>query len=230
MNQPVLLFDVIETLFSLRPLRSRFEELGLPGEAATVFFSQLLRDAFALSTAGVFHPFPKVARANLEVCLENWGQAAETERVDRVLTALSQLPPHEDVAAAFESLRAHPEVRVVLLTNGSRENTENLAHQAGIEDRVDHVISIDDLGVWKPHADVYRGAIERAGGTVGSTILIAAHAWDCLGALQAGLQAVWVRRQDTRYHSLMGQPLACVDSLPEALGEALDYFATQDGS
>lgn len=57
----VILFDVIETLFSLAPLKDRFVRNGATGESAGLFFAQLLRDAFALSAAGVFKPFPEIA-------------------------------------------------------------------------------------------------------------------------------------------------------------------------
>lgn len=57
----IVVFDVVETLISLEPLRSRFVEVGLPGAALEPWFDRLLRDGMALTLAGDYAPFPAVA-------------------------------------------------------------------------------------------------------------------------------------------------------------------------
>ncbi|SFR66270.1 2-haloacid dehalogenase [Marinobacter daqiaonensis] len=220
MSTRVILFDVIETLFSLRPLKARLEAEGLPEEAADLFFAQILRDAFALSAAGVFRPFPEIAAGTLRVLLESHWQPVTDDVLRDILAVFGKLPAHSDVRGALEAARTAG-VRSVLLTNGSRANTEKLVSNAGLTDLVDDVISIEDFKVWKPKADVYREASRRCGVEPADATLIAAHAWDVHGALQAGLGAVWVKRQDASFHPLMGQPLALADTLPQAVAAAL---------
>ncbi len=58
----VVAFDVVETLFSLEPVRQALRPLGVDLD---LFFTRLLRDGFALTAAGGFRPFPGVARAAL---------------------------------------------------------------------------------------------------------------------------------------------------------------------
>lgn len=222
MASRVILFDVIETLFSLQPLRDRLEALDLPAQTGSLFFAQLLRDAFALSTAGVFRPFPAIARGTLEVVLANEGCPADEALLDEIMAEFSRLPPHPDVRPALEYVHSHAGTRTVLLTNGSSENTRALLERAGLEALVDGIISIDELGSWKPRAEVYREAARRAGSRPEDATLVAAHAWDTNGALEAGLGAVWVRRQDVLYHPLMRQPRACVDDLQQAARIALE--------
>lgn len=61
-NRPrVVVFDVVETLMSLEPLRHRFSEVGAPPELLERWFDRLLRDGMALTLAGDYEPFPKVA-------------------------------------------------------------------------------------------------------------------------------------------------------------------------
>ncbi|SDK25583.1 haloacid dehalogenase type II [Microbulbifer yueqingensis] len=221
MTSRVVFFDVIETLFSLAPLRERFTALGLPEQAAAVFFAQLLRDAFALSAAGSFRPFPEIARATLEVVLASADAQTGKDEIDTVLEQFGKLPAHPDVRPALERARAGG-LRSFLLTNGSRQNTESLVQQAGLESLVEGIISIEEFRVWKPRRELYRQAAGRAGTSPAEATLVAAHAWDTNGALEAGLQAIWVRRQDAIYHPLMREPRACVDDLQEAVRVALE--------
>ncbi|MFW5825010.1 MAG: haloacid dehalogenase type II [Marinobacter sp.] len=220
MTERVILFDVIETLFSLSPLKERFRRNGMAEENADLFFAQLLRDAFALSAAGVFRPFPEIAKATLRVLLDSRGHPDVEGGVKDLLSVFGELPAHPDVKPALEAVEASG-ARAVLLTNGSRANTEKLVAGAGLSDLVDEVISIEDFQVWKPRAEVYQEACRRCGVGPGDATLIAAHAWDVHGALAAGLGGVWVKRQDSAYHGLMGQPKALADSLPQAVSEAL---------
>src|SRR2546423_15361018 len=56
----VIAFDVVETLFSLEPLRDRIIDTGQPGHVLELWFARLLRDAFALCASGGFPPVPPI--------------------------------------------------------------------------------------------------------------------------------------------------------------------------
>jgi 2-haloacid dehalogenase len=61
----VVVFDVVETLMSPEPLRPRFADVGAPPELLEGWFDRLLRDGMALTLAGDYEPFPRVADAAL---------------------------------------------------------------------------------------------------------------------------------------------------------------------
>lgn len=156
----------------------------------------------------------------MHVLLESKGHQDVDRAVKDILSVFGELPAHPDVKAALESVQ-QAGARAVLLTNGSRANTEKLVAGAGLTGLVDDVISIEDFQVWKPQASVYQEACRQSGVSPEDVTLIAAHAWDVHGAMQAGLEGVWVRRQDAVYHPLMGKPSALADTLPEAVAAAL---------
>ncbi|ROQ21410.1 2-haloacid dehalogenase [Marinimicrobium koreense] len=220
MSQPVLLFDVIETLFSLQPLRDRMAEEGLGEPYADLFFAQLLRDAFALSATGVFHPFPAIAAGTLKVVLSSAGKAADAPQVKRLLSSFSELPAHPDVAPALAQARSAG-VKIILLTNGSADNTRQLVAREGLSALVDGIVSIDEHSVWKPQPTLYQAVCKQFNTPQAETTVIAAHAWDVHGARQAGLRAVWVERQDHYFHELMSAPSGEARTLPEAVSMAL---------
>lgn len=205
-------FDVIETLFPLDPLRSRLAGVGLTENDLEPFFASLLRDAFALDTVGIYKPFKEVASATL-------GQmgVAEADR-DAVFEGFAELTAHDDVRPGFELLRSRG-VPVFCLTNGDPDVTETLLDRNGLSDLVVRTISIDEIGVWKPRERVYTYTAKAAGVGPEQMALIACHAWDCQGALAAGLQAGYVDRGKP-YSSAMQKPTASAGTLPDVI-EAL---------
>ena len=223
-SKPLLLFDAIETVFSLDPLAARMKDAGLPEHARELFFAQLLRDAFAIAAAGEFQPFAGVASGTLEVLLANFGKDASAEQRDQILDAFSELVPHDDVKPAFEQARERG-ATIILLTNGSDRITEKLVTDAGLEELVDGVVSISEFSVWKPDHRVYLRAAERYGHSAGEAGLIATHAWDVQGAAKAGLKTGWVERQDRLYHPAMAQPHVSGKTLPNVVDELLDVLA-----
>ncbi len=201
----IVAFDVIETLFSLEPLRARFQEAQLPPDKLELWFAKILRDGFALAAADVFQPFQQVAAGTLAVFLADEGQKPDNDKIQSILQGFSELKAHPDVAPAFEKLRA-ADVRILTLTNGSKENTQKLLREAQLESFVEQIIAIDEVQQWKPRREVYRHAARQAGVEPSQMALVAAHAWDVQGARRAGLVTGWVQRQEKLFHPALEKP------------------------
>ena len=216
----VVAFDVVETLFSLKPMRERLRALGLSGAALEVWFAQLLLNAFALDASGTYKPFGEVARGTLEVMLAEYGRTATASALNETLSGLMELPAHEDVAPAFQFLR-EAGVRIVALTNGSADTTRKLLQRARLDAFIERVISIDEVRRWKPSREVYLHAAKVSGIAPDQLALVAAHAWDVHGASQAGLITGWVSRLEKRFHPQMNPPDAVGDTLPEVVQHLL---------
>ena len=206
-------FDVIETLFPLGPLRPLFPRIGLKESDLEPFFASLLRDAFALDTCGIYKPFAEVARSTLE----QMGVAPDA--ADTIFGGFSDLAAHPDVRPTFERLAAE-NVPVIALTNGNPDVTRTLMERNGLANLVSRVISIEEIGVWKPQTRVYSYAAEAAGVAPAEIALVACHPWDCQGAMSAGLTAGFVQRGHA-YGSAMDAPHVSGDSLPAVVADLL---------
>jgi 2-haloacid dehalogenase len=215
---PVVAFDVVGTLFSLDPVGRRLSDAGLREGALNEWFGRFLRDAFALDRVGRYVPFRDVARGTLEVMLAEQGQGPE--KAAGVLQAFAELPAHPDVRPAFGQLRSAG-IRIIALTNGGADTTQRLLAKAGLVDFVERTISIDEVRHWKPHREVYRHAARVVGVTATTLALVAAHAWDILGASRAGLTTGWVSREEKLFHPAMAEPTVHGDTLPEVVAGLL---------
>ncbi len=221
MAQPtVLILDVNETLSDIRPLAARFEHVGLPGHLTATWFSNTLRDGFALTAAGAYANFAAVARSALGsiIAAADNPTAAPADAVEFVLSGLGELALHDDVRPALERLHAAG-IRIVTLTNGSVATTTRLLERGGVIELVEHCLSVDDVGRWKPAPDPYRYALARCAVIASEAMLIAVHPWDIDGAKRAGLRAAWVNRSGLPYPATFRNPdLVAFDFLALAAG------------
>jgi 2-haloacid dehalogenase len=205
----VIAFDVIETLFPLEPLRRRLVEAGQPGHALELWFARILRDAFALVASGGYRPFPEIATNALA---STTGHALSDEMTRDILAGFAELTPHPDVEPAMRRAR-DAGVRVVTLTNGTTRTTRTLLSRAGVDQHVEHVLSVDDVRRWKPAPEIYRHAADTCDVPVGRVALVAAHSWDTHGAHRAGLVTGWVSRLERRYAAVFDPPDVTGDDL-----------------
>jgi 2-haloacid dehalogenase len=212
----VVAFDVVGTLFSLEPLNLRIREAGLGETALSEWFARFLHAAVALDVAGVFVPFREVATGTLEVMAVERGLASPGSAAETIIQAIRELPAHPDVRPAFQGLR-DAGIRIMALTNGSSGVTRHLFERAGLEAFVERVVSIEDVRHWKPHAEVYLRAASAAGVPPERMCLVAAHAWDVLGAEHAGLVAAWVARKEKKFHPAMGVPGVAGETLTDVV-------------
>lgn len=190
-----VVFDVNETLFSLDRLGPAFAEVGLDAGAVPLWFARLLREGFALTVLGGYRDFADLAGDALRnLAPERIGD----DEVAAVLAAFAELDPHPDVEPALRLL-AEAGVPAATLTNGSATVVETLLRRAGLDSYVTAVLSVEAVQRWKPAPLPYRHAAARLGLPVERVALVAAHAWDCHGARNAGMVTGWVPRTERRW-------------------------------
>jgi 2-haloacid dehalogenase len=209
----VVAFDVVETLFSLAPVEEALEPLGV---GLDLFFTRLLRDAFALAASGDFRPFGEVARSALEALAAD----AHGSDHDHVIEAFGELPAHPDVAPALDRL-VEAGIEAVALTNGGADNTRRLIANARLDDRLARVISVAEVGIWKPAAAPYLHAAVTLGQRPPDVAMVAVHAWDVHGARRAGLVTGWCARLEGRYPAIFDEPDVAGPDLVTVVGALL---------
>ena len=110
-----------------------------------------------------------------------------------MLAAYRRLPAFPEARAALAALRG-PRTRMVAFSNGSPEAVDETLRHAGLRDLLDGVVSVREVGSFKPDPAVYELLVARSGVPAGRTWLVSANGWDVLGAKGAGLRAAWVKR------------------------------------
>jgi 2-haloacid dehalogenase len=110
-----------------------------------------------------------------------------------------------------------------ILSNGSHGMLRDAVAAAGIAGLLDAVLSIDQVGVFKPAPEVYRLVLDRFGGAPSSVVFLSGNGWDVHGAAAYGFQSIWINRAGLPDDRLPGAParvIADLTSLPPLLGLA----------
>ncbi len=189
----VCVFDVNETLLDLRALDPVFERHFGRADLRRAWFGQLLQSALVSTVTGPYVDFGRIGRAALEMVAAREGIDLPAEAADEVMAGLRRLPAHPDAAPALARLR-DAGLRLASLTNSVRAVAEEQLVNAGLAGFFEAILSADEAGRLKPAPEPYRFAATRLGVPIGGLRLVAAHAWDVVGALRAGAAAAFVAR------------------------------------
>lgn len=211
-----VVLDVIETCFAIDPLQENLCALGLPEGSLKIWFPRVLRDAFALQVTGTYVPFRDVALGALAALLAEHQIALDEAKMEGVIHRFATLPAHPDVPEGIELLLGSG-LRVAALTNGSAETTRKMFHGAGLGEKIEKFISIEEVKQWKPAPAVYAHAARSLDVKPDEVVLVAAHDWDIDGASRAGLQTAYLERKQPRGSSAMRLPDVAAKTLSEAV-------------
>jgi 2-haloacid dehalogenase len=139
----------------------------------------------------------------------------------------------EPLMQAYLALDAYPEVpdvlrrlrgaglKTAILSNGEPEMLAAGARSAGIDALLHAILSVEDVGTFKPHPTVYQLALDRLAVRADQIAFQSSNAWDVSGAAAFGLRAVWINRLGMPPERLPGaaeHELRDLSGLPALLG------------
>ena len=187
-----VLFDLNGTLLDpgviAEPLGGGDEDRRLVSEA---FQAALLLTMATTLSGGPYRPLPEYLRATLERALR--ARDRDTRALDAAMERAGRMDPFPEAEAAL-TLLGHAGLRLGVLTNSTSQAAEAALTNAGLRDRFEVVIGSDEAQTFKPHPRVYEHAIARLECEPAEVFLVAAHAWDVMGAMRAGLRGAWIAR------------------------------------
>ena len=165
---------------------------GLQGRHAD--FWQVTSDAldFSMESLGIADPILRARLLNLYRTLQCFPE------VPQVLTDLKQ--------AGFVT---------AILSNGAPAMLADAVKGAGLGGLLDHVLSVEQVGVFKPHPSVYRLAVDTLGLAAAEIAFQSSNAWDAHAASAFGMRVVWCNRYGQRRERLPGSPDREIRSLAE---------------
>jgi len=135
----------------------------------------------------------------------------------RLMDAYARLDAYQDAAPALTALRARG-LKLAILSNGSPRMLAQAARSARLDGLLDHVISVEDVGIYKPHPSVYRLACDKLAVWPAEIVFVSANGWDAWGAKAAGLRVAWCNRAGQPKERLTEPPDVEVRTLSELPG------------
>lgn len=137
--------------------------------------------------------------------------AALRDRLMRLYLSLDAYPEVPDLLARLKAAG----FRTAILSNGSPPMLTAAVESAGVGGLLDAVLSVEEVGVYKPHPKVYRLAVDRLGIPAEAIAFQSSNAWDAHAASAFGMRVVWCNRSGQNREHLPGSPDREVRSLAE---------------
>jgi len=209
-------FDAYGTLFDVHaPVKRLGAEIGPRAEELSRLWRQKqLEYTWLRSLMGVHADFWKVTSEALAYALAFEG-IDDPGLKDELMVLYLKLDPYPDAIEALKALRAKGQ-RLAILSNGSPSMLDSAVRHAGLDKLFEHVLSVEDVGIYKPSRRVYRLAMQKLGiHDAPSICFVSANPWDAQGAAQFGFQSVRIDRFGLKDDNIPGKPAALIPSLAE---------------
>lgn len=201
----VLVFDVNETLLDIDSLEPLFLRLFGDGGALREWFAQLIVYAQAATFAGHYAPFGAIGAGVLHMQGEIRGVPVGPADTAELKRRTLDMPAHPDVLPALERLRAAG-FRLVTLTNSAPDPDVSPVERTGIGRLVERQFSVDAVRRFKPAPEAYRQVSDALALAPSAFCMVAAHAWDTLGAQGLGWAGALVARPGNAAPPVPGLP------------------------
>lgn len=112
-------------------------------------------------------------------------------------------------------------MRTAILSNGAPGMLNAAVNAAGLDTLLDAVLSVEDVGVYKPDPRVYQLAVDRLDVAAQEICFLSSNAWDAVGAASFGFRVAWVNRYGQPYERLPARhdvELTDLSPLPDLIG------------
>ena len=214
-------FDAYGTLFDFLSASKRCRgALGDKAEAlGQLWRTRQLEYSWLRSIMGAHADFWQVTGEALDFTMASLGieNAALRERLMDLFLNIEAFP---DARRVLEALRRAKRTTAIL-SNGSPRMLTAAVKSAGVEGLLDHVLSIEDAHIYKPHRSVYELVTDRLKIPAERVCFVSSNGWDAAGAAHFGFRAVWANRGKQPRERLPGTltaEISSLDALPGLLG------------
>lgn len=221
----ILVFDVNETMLDIGALAPHFARAFGSADVLQDWFSNVLLYSNVLTVAGPYADFGSVGGAALDMVAAAGRVTLSPADRQQILGGIRELPAHPDVRPALERLRGAG-FRLVTLTNSAPAAVEAQLKNTSLSNLFERSFSVDAVKRFKPAPEPYQQVARDLGVPTSQLRMIAAHAWDVLGALQAGCAAAFIARPGKALFPLGPQP----DIIAPTLTDAADRIVALDTS
>ena len=217
-NIKACVFDAYGTLFDFNsaPERCRDALGDKTDELSAVWRTKQLQYTWLRGLMGKHKPFWEVTGDALDFAMQtvDVNDAGLRQRLMELYYHIDCFPEVPEVLQALKDAG----FATAILSNGSPDMLEGAVRHTGIGDLLDAVLSVEDVGVFKPHPSVYDLPTSHFGIIHSDISFQSANAWDAVAAATCGMRVVWCNRYGQRPERLTAEPDVEVTSLRELPG------------
>jgi 2-haloacid dehalogenase len=213
-------FDAYGTLFDVSSAsRAAEDALGSRWQPlADLWRTKQLQYTWLRGLGGHHADFWQVTSDALSFALESL-RIDDADLHRRLMSLYLSLDVFPEVKPTLKRLKAGG-LKLAILSNGTPAMLASAVEHAGIGPLLDAVLSVEDVGVFKPHPSVYRLASDRLKLAPEAVCFLSSNGWDAYAAKAFGFRVIWCNRYGQVPERLPATPDAAMSSmsaLPDAV-------------
>lgn len=208
-------FDAYGTLFDTASAARRCADaLGdAAPRLAALWRDKQLQYSWLRTIQGRHADFRQVTGDALDFALDDLG-VCDPDLRERLMQLYARLDAYPETAEVLRRLRSAG-LKTAILSNGTPAMLAATVENAGLAALFDHVLSIEEVSIYKPHPQVYQLACDRLGHPADMIAFVSSNGWDAWAASAFGMRAVWCNRSGHARERLPGAPEREIRSLAE---------------
>jgi 2-haloacid dehalogenase len=189
-----LVFDAYGTLFDVNSAsRAAQDALGACWQPlADLWRTKQLQYTWLRGLGGHHADFWQVTSDALSFALESL-RIDDADLHRRLMELYLSLDAYPEVRPTLERLRAGG-LKLAILSNGTPAMLASAVAHSGIGTLLDAVLSVEEVGVFKPHPSVYRLASDRLQLAPEAICFLSSNGWDAYAAKAFGFRVIWCNR------------------------------------
>ena len=199
-------FDSYSTIVDVEAAQQALaDRVPDPEPVSRLWRSRSLAYTFIGAIIEFYEPFYELNRDALQFALDSYGVDISTDERDEILAVYHELDVFTDVREGMERL-SDAGYEPYVVSNGNPEMLDSMVSHADIGDLLVDTISAEEVETFKPDPEIYRHAAARTGTPIDEIAHVSAGYFDVYGAMNAGMQGVWINREGGPWDDFAGQP------------------------
>ncbi len=210
-----VVFDAYGTLFDVYSIQV-LAELLYPGSGADIAvkwrdkqieYTRLITQSDPHSPSGsrYFRPFWELTRLSLEYTLDRLKLGRESNQVEKLMQQYAHLSAFPENLSVLQEIKTQG-LTTAILSNGSMDMLNSAVKSAGMDNVLDHIISVDAVRLFKTSPESYELVCKTLSIRKEELLFLSSNARDALGATWFGFTTHWVNRQRLPFEALSPPP------------------------
>src|SRR5262245_18220007 len=218
-----VVFDAYGTLFDVNSAAARWREaLGPQADTySATWRRKQLEYSWLRSLMGAHADFGQVTTEALSFACERQAIGDAVLR-ERLLESYRELGAYPEAPAMLQAIRSAG-FKTAILSNAAPAMLQAAVDAAGLAAQFDQVLSVESVGIFKPHPKAYRLAVDSLGVAAARLCFVSSNGWDIAGAAHFGFRAVWINRGREPHERLPAGPeieLGDLAALPQCVARS----------
>ena len=215
MKIKAVVFDAYGTLFDVYSIQVLADTL-YPGHGSDIAvkwrdkqieYTRVITQSDPHNALGsqYYRPFWELTRLSLEHTLDRLKLDRTSRQVEKLLQQYAHLTPFKENLAVLKKIKSMG-LTTAILSNGSMDMLTSAVKSAGMQDVLDHIISVDPIRLFKTSPESYGLVQQTIAVNKDEVLFVSSNSWDALGATWFGFTTHWVNRQGLPFEALSPQP------------------------